>query len=96
MFALLAAAGDTGAALMPWGVGVIADRATTDIPWLTKLLGVGLSTDQFGLRAGLLVAAVGPLVIALTLVVLRRIIAARHDSDLVAPVPREGTVPGQG
>ena len=73
MFALLAAAGDTGAALMPWGVGVIADRAASDMPWLAKLFGAGLSADQLGLHAGLLVATVGPLVMALALVVLRRI-----------------------
>jgi len=41
MFAILAAAGDAGAALMPWSVGVIADVTN--------------------LRVGLLVAALGPL-----------------------------------
>jgi fucose permease len=72
MFALLAAAGDTGAALMPWGVGVIADRAAVDATWLTKLFGAGLSPDQLGLRAGLLVATICPLVMVLALVALRR------------------------
>ncbi len=47
MFALLAAAGDSGAAVMPWVVGVIADAA---------------SSPEQGLRAGLLVATASPIV----------------------------------
>ncbi len=78
MFALLAATGDIGAAVMPWGVGIIADRASVDLPWLGGLLGPGLSPDQLGLRAGLLVATVAPLVMAVTLIAFRR---TRPESD---------------
>ncbi len=38
MFALMAAAGDAGAALMPWGVGVIADRASLPLGLLAAAL----------------------------------------------------------
>ena len=67
-----------GAAVMPWGVGIIADRASVDLPWLGGLLGPGLSPDQLGLRAGLLVATVAPLVMAVTLIAFRR---TRPESD---------------
>ncbi len=67
MFALLAAAGDTGAALMPWTVGIVADGAATGMPWLGPLLGGDLSPEQLGLRAGLLLTTLCPLVMALTL-----------------------------
>lgn len=63
MFALLAAAGDTGAALMPWLVGVIADAAPTFGGTLTAWFGT-LTREQLGLRAGLLVATVCPLAMA--------------------------------
>lgn len=80
MFAMLAAGGDLGAALMPWGVGAVADRAAA-APWLQRVLGESLSPDQVGLRAGLLAGTFSPLLIA---VLLRRLTRER---------PRE---PGQG
>ena len=79
MFAMLSAAGDTGAALMPWAVGVIADRAAVDLPSLTGLLGAGLSPDEFGLRAGLLIATLAPLMMAVSLAAFRRV-PAEHAS----------------
>ena len=50
MFALLASAGDFGAATGPWLVGLVADKAD----------GVG---GLSGLRAGFLLAAVFPLIL---------------------------------
>ena len=67
MFALLAAAGDTGAALMPWGLGLVADQVAAHPIPLAALFGAGLSPDQLGLRAGLLVAMLCPLAMALVL-----------------------------
>jgi fucose permease len=67
MFALLAAAGDTGAALMPWGLGLVADQVAAHPIPLAALFGAGLSPDQLGLRAGLLVAMLCPLVMAFVL-----------------------------
>ena len=80
MFALMAAAGDSGAALMPWAVGVIADggaRSAAALAWLAPLLGGAsdggvLSPEQVGLRAGLLVAAACPLAMAAVLGLLAR------------------------
>ena len=62
MFALLAAAGDGGAALMPWLVGVIADQGhaiwTT---WIGSLLGPDPGLQAFGLKAAYLATALCPL-----------------------------------
>ncbi|HLL89822.1 MAG TPA: hypothetical protein VK324_10995 [Tepidisphaeraceae bacterium] len=64
MFALLAAAaaGDSGAAVMPWAVGLIADRAVA-LP--------AISGDTPGLRWGLLAATVCPVLMAAVLAWLR-------------------------
>lgn len=67
MFALLAAAGDAGAALMPWGVGVIADAVAHAPGWGLA----GLSPEQFGLRAALLISAACPFAMLLVVRSLR-------------------------
>ena len=62
MFALMAAAGDAGAALMPWGVGVIADalaRVTEGF--------AGLTPEQLGLRGALLISAACPVALLMIL-----------------------------
>jgi fucose permease len=66
MFALLAAAGDGGAAIMPWMVGIMADDAHR-LRWLEPLFGANLTSEQFGLRAGLLVTAICPILLSVTL-----------------------------
>lgn len=71
MFALLAAAGDTGAAIMPWTVGLIADQAVETTAWLSWVFGPDIGPDQLGLRAGLLVAALCPLVMIFVLISMR-------------------------
>lgn len=62
MFALLAALGDTGAGVMPWAVGLIADAAPESMAWMAALFGPEVAPDQLGLRAGLLIAGLCPVV----------------------------------
>lgn len=66
MFAVLSASGDTGAALAPWVVGLVADRAAR----LAAPAWSG-SAEGFGLRMGLLLATVFPLVLLGVLIALR-------------------------
>lgn len=71
LFALLAAFGDTGAGVGPWLVGAVADAVaaaerTGATVWQRFLPG-GLSPEQLGLRAGLLVAGLCPLLLTLLL-----------------------------
>lgn len=61
MFALLAAGGDTGAAVGPWLVGLVADNAAKVAPGIE------------GLRAGMLAGTLYPLAMVGCLVVLRLI-----------------------
>jgi fucose permease len=56
MFALLAAGGDIGASVGPWLTGVVTDFSMNLTP---KILGI--SPEQFGLRAGMLLAAFYPM-----------------------------------
>jgi fucose permease len=68
MFALLAAAGDAGAGLMPWGLGVVADRVAGAVSaWPGLLAELGLNPEALGLRAGLLATTLCPLSLALLL-----------------------------
>ena len=59
LFALLAAAGHTGAGFMPWVVGVAADQAR----WAPAWLAGDLTPEQIGLRVGVALAALPALVL---------------------------------
>jgi len=83
MFALLAAAGDTGAGVMPWLLGVVADQITTVPHWLAVLTGGHLTAEQLGLRTGLLLTTVCPLIMAGLLVMLR----SHHRIDAAGIAP---------
>ncbi len=54
LFALLAAAGHTGAGFMPWVVGIAADQVRSAPAWLVG----DLTPEQIGLRVGVSLAAV--------------------------------------
>lgn len=61
IFAILAAAGDIGASAGPWLMGVVAEQAHR-LPFLSGLLAQGMSPDQLGLRAAMLVSALFPII----------------------------------
>ncbi len=67
MFALLAAAGDIGAATGPWTLGLISDKA----PLIMQKLGFP-ATQAVGMRAGFLAVSVFPLLVLLSVFKLRR------------------------
>lgn len=71
LFAALAAAGDGGAALGPWLIGVVADSATIAASAWSWLPG-GYGVEANGLRAGLLVGALAPLLLVVVSCWLRR------------------------
>lgn len=72
MFGLLAVSGDIGGALGPWLSGVVSD-AVQKLPmaseWAQKF---SMSTDQFGLKCGILLGMVFPVVMLITLIYLYR------------------------
>lgn len=62
MFAIMAAGGDVGASVGPWLVGAVTDYVPT-LPGVANLVAAtGLQGEQVGLRAGLLVGAIFPLI----------------------------------
>ena len=72
MFALLALAGDVGCSLGPVLVGLVSGNVQNgDTSFLTKLLISAQNTIGIGLRAGLLVAIVFPLILVICLLLLR-------------------------
>ncbi len=70
-YALMAAGGDFGAAAAPQLLGIIADKAAASAWAQKRALEVGLSTDQIGLKVGMLAAAAFPILGTILLFVIR-------------------------
>ncbi len=66
IFAILAFAGDCGAAFCPWITGLISDNADK-IRFLTSLFGNDMTNEQLGLRAGMAFSVVYPVLTALAI-----------------------------
>lgn len=72
LFAMLAAGGDLGASIGPYLVSLLADNAT-ELPLLSEIAAkTSLTAEQFGLRCGMLLAALFPLGTLLCLWWIRR------------------------
>jgi MFS family permease len=61
IFAIMAAAGDIGAAVGPFGAGLVTDFTRSLPAALNWAARIGLSPDQFALRAAILLAAFFPI-----------------------------------
>jgi len=73
LFAILAAAGDFGAALMPWLVGLIADHVSNGAPaWTIALFGPEFSPQALGLKTAYLATALWPFLMIPVVLALRR------------------------
>ncbi|MGI5893201.1 MAG: MFS transporter [Candidatus Merdivicinus sp.] len=72
IFALMAAGGDLGASVGPQMVGVVTDAVMQNESILSWAASMGLTADQIGMKAGLLLAAIFPLVGILVTGILRR------------------------
>ena len=62
LYALMAAGGDLGASVVPQLVGIIADEALENSSWIAFAQNAGLSPEQFGIKLGMLVGMIFPLV----------------------------------
>ena len=72
LFGLLALAGDLGCSLGPWLTGAVSDAAQR-LPFLQGVMQEsGMAPDQWGLRAGLAVAVIFPLLLVIGIVFLRK------------------------
>ena len=70
MFGLLAIAGDVGASIGPWIAGVISDIVQT-MNGIDQYM-ISLSAEQIGLKAGLLVAIIFPLLLCVGILLLKK------------------------
>ena len=71
MFALLALAGDAGCSIGPWINGIVNDTAS-EIESLQFLSVLGFTPENAALRLGILVSALFPLIMFLTLILLKK------------------------
>ena len=61
-FALMAAGGDLGASVAPQLMGVVIDRVSVSHAASTLSQSLGITPEQIGLKAGMLVSALFPLI----------------------------------
>jgi hypothetical protein len=61
-YALMAAGGDMGASLAPQLLGIVVDSVSVSPAAAELGLRLGISAEQVGLKAGMLVTAVFPLI----------------------------------
>ncbi len=71
-YALMAACGDLGASIAPQLLGVIADKVSVSDYALTVSEGMAITPEQVGIKTGMLVAALFPLVGSLLVLYARR------------------------
>lgn len=62
LYALMAAGGDLGGSIAPQLVGIITDTAVVNPAWIAFADGLGFTPEQFGMKVGLLVGMLFPLV----------------------------------
>lgn len=72
MFGILAVSGDIGCSFGPWLAGIISDKVQVSGQTLSIWLSNGLTLEQAGLRSGLLVAVIFPILIAISLLIFRK------------------------
>jgi fucose permease len=73
LFGMLAVFGDLGGSMGPWLTGIVSDRAQAAYAKLAPALpfAAGLSPSRFGLKMGLLAAAVFPILLLIGLLLFR-------------------------
>ena len=80
-FALMAAGGDLGASVAPQLLGVVVDKVSASNFAVQTASTLGISAEQLGLKAGMLVTALFPLIGTVTvLVIMRRFKKEKSES----------------
>ena len=72
MFALMAAGGDLGASVGPQMIGAITDFASQNQFLLSLGASLGIAPDQIGMKAGMLIAVIFPLMTAVCVILMMR------------------------
>lgn len=77
-YALMAAGGDFGASVAPQGLGIVADTVAASQQAMVLGERLGMSAEQIGIKAGMLTAAIFPLLGIGMLLLLNRFLAKRR------------------
>ncbi len=72
MFGLMAVFGDMGGAMGPWLAGFVSDAMQRSDKWLRIADSLALKPEQLGLKAGLLVAIIFPILMLMGLLMFRK------------------------
>ena len=77
-YALMAAGGDFGSSVAPQGLGIVVDAVAAS-PWAAELgARLSLSAEQVGMKAGMLMAALFPLLGLIVLVYMHRFFTKKN------------------
>lgn len=80
-YALMAAGGDCGASVAPQMMGIVVDKVS-ESPWAARVSATsGLSTEQIGMKAGVLSATVFPVLGIVTLLIMKRYFSKKYQLD---------------
>ena len=63
MFAILAMSGDVGCSIGPWLAGIVSDTVQTVPALAERAVSFGLTAEQLGLKAGILLGVIFPVVL---------------------------------
>ncbi|MBE6635952.1 MAG: MFS transporter [Ruminococcaceae bacterium] len=80
-FALMAAGGDLGASFAPQMLGIITDKVTVSAFAAELGTSLGLSAEQIGLKSGMLISAIYPILGAVLVTVIMRYFK-KHGADI--------------
>lgn len=72
MFGVMAMFGDIGCSLGPWLAGMVSDNVQKAEWAVSCAAGLGISAEQFGLKAGILMGIIFPVIMVLGLLKLKR------------------------
>ena len=80
-YALMAAGGDFGASIAPQLLGIVVDKVSLSSFASELSTSISLSPDQIGMKAGMLVAAVFPVIGVIVLIVIKKAFGNKKNAE---------------
>lgn len=80
-YALMAAGGDFGASIAPQLLGIVVDKVSLSSFASEFSTSISLSPDQIGMKAGMLVAAVFPVIGVIVLIVIKKAFGNKKNAE---------------
>jgi MFS family permease len=80
VYALLAAGGDFGSAVAPQVMGIVADKVSASEFAIRLSQQLGITAEQIGIRAGVVISALFPLCGIVLMLVMKRYFETKHKT----------------